>query len=120
MLLHNLTHGMMSNIENSLYLWDLSHCQNKLTKNVIIDWSIDVLLNKTTIFKNYPVILVTMQGRNNFENAEIIKVGEYEVKKHNNLIIVDATPMIRGAKFYKALKAAENSCEFLLNFIKDV
>ena len=79
-----------------------------------------MLLNKTTIFKNYPVILVTMQGRNKFENSETIKVGEYEVKKSNNLIIVDATPMIRGAKFYKALKAAENSCDFLLNFIKDV
>jgi len=35
----------MSNVENSLYLWDLSKCLNKPTKNILINWTINVMLN---------------------------------------------------------------------------
>ena len=63
LLLHNITHGVMSNVENSQYLWDLSHCKNKYTKNLIINWTIEVLLFKSlAVFQNHPVFLVTMRN----------------------------------------------------------
>ena len=58
----------MSNVENSLYLWDLSQCLNKPTKNILINWTINVMLNneigtssqnkKISIHKDLPVILI--------------------------------------------------------------
>ena len=63
----------MSNVENSLYLWDLSKCLNKPTKNIFINWTINVMLNneignqtnnvtlskKISIYKELPVILIS-------------------------------------------------------------
>ena len=74
LLLHNISHGMMSNVESSLYLWDLSQCLNKVTKNVIINWTIHALLNKSNaIFKNHPIILVSMR---NYKDYQPLMVNE--------------------------------------------
>ena len=72
LLLNNILHGIMSNVENSLYLWDLSKCLNKPTKNILINWTINVMLNneianqnnnqtqskKISIYKELPVLLI--------------------------------------------------------------
>ena len=72
-MLNNILHGIMSNVENSLYLWDLSKCLNKPTKNIFINWTINVMLNneignqtnnvtlskKISIYKELPVILIS-------------------------------------------------------------
>jgi hypothetical protein len=62
LLVHNISHGVMSNVQTSLYLWDLSQCLNKPTKNLIANWTIDVLVSKThQILKCKFTILLTMR-----------------------------------------------------------
>ena len=43
LLLHNITHGLMSNVQGSAYLYDLSYCENKVTKDLVIDYTINAL-----------------------------------------------------------------------------
>ena len=63
LLLHNICHGMMSNVETSSYLWDLSNCQNRATKNLLKQWSLDAMItNATNTYKNHPVILITSKN----------------------------------------------------------
>jgi hypothetical protein len=63
LLLHNISHGMMSNVETSAYLWDNSSCSSRATRHLLKDWSLDAMLTQaTSIYSNRPVILVTSRS----------------------------------------------------------
>lgn len=130
LLLYNLSHGLMSNVENSLYLWDLSRCVNRASKNVLINWSIDLILNKSDqVFKNHPHILVTMRnpgkefGKDiDMKSAQVIEINQNNMKfvvhKVNNLIILNAYPSLGNTnQLYTYLKTSQNPCDTLLELI---
>ena len=63
LLVHNLSHGLMSNVETSAYLWDLTNCSNRATKNMIINWSLEAMIDRAAnIYKNHPIILVSSRN----------------------------------------------------------
>lgn len=64
LLLHNVSHGIMSNVESSLYLYDLGNCLNGVSRNLIINWTMEVLLDqkKSVIFKDHPIILLNTRN----------------------------------------------------------
>ncbi len=43
-LMHNVLHGHMSNVKNSLYLLDETMCEGKKTRNVMINFNIEEML----------------------------------------------------------------------------
>jgi hypothetical protein len=55
----------MSNVENSLYLWDTSNCSDIKTKNHILTWSIDSLLQRSPI--KTKIIVFSMKGLKIYE-----------------------------------------------------
>jgi hypothetical protein len=62
-LLHNISHGMMSNVETSAYLWDNSSCTSRAARHLLKDWSLDAMLSHATnIYTNHPLILVTSRN----------------------------------------------------------
>mgnify|MGYP000923918270 CR=1 FL=1 len=52
LLIHNISHGMMSNVETSAYLWDNSLCSSRATRNLLKDWSLDAMLSQSTSIYN--------------------------------------------------------------------
>ena len=76
LLLHNISHGMMSNVETSAYLWDNSSCTSRASRNLLKDWSLDAMLSHaTTIYANHPLILVTSRNVNKDLKAMISKLN---------------------------------------------
>lgn len=43
-LLWNLAHAHISNVKQSLYVVDVSRCESKQVKNLIINWNIDEMI----------------------------------------------------------------------------
>ncbi len=43
-LMHNVMHGHMSNVKNSLFVFDESMCDGKRTRNVMINFNIEEML----------------------------------------------------------------------------
>ena len=148
LLLHNVSHGIMSNVESSLYLYDLSHCLNALSKNLLINWSAEVLLDqkKSVVFKDHPIILINtrdlrkdlftlklhLSKSNESFIEEIVLVQsqgfKLEVTKMGpKLVVIDARPQVINKKngVYarlkeEALTKKESFCAFLLQLVKDV
>lgn len=54
---------MMSNVEQSLYLYDVSQARNTVTKQAFILHCLDCMLVRTQdVFKNHPMILLTFSN----------------------------------------------------------
>jgi hypothetical protein len=43
-LMHNIVHGHLSNVKQSLYLWDETRCETRATRNVLINYNIGEML----------------------------------------------------------------------------
>lgn len=60
-LVHNICHGIMSNVGQSLYLHDTSAANNQVTKNGVARWILEsMLVKQTDVFKNHPMIVFSM------------------------------------------------------------
>ena len=76
LLLHNISHGMMSNVETSAYLWDNSSCTSRATRHLLKDWSLDAMLTQaTSIYTNHPLILITSRSIKKDLSALITKLN---------------------------------------------
>lgn len=117
-MLHNVSHGVMSNVETSLYLWDLSQCLSRATKDMLINWTVSAILNESkdatvgsSVFKDHPVILMSTRDLKrecadliSEKKAPVEKLAfeshgrEVSVIKHGNLYVLDFRPsLIRAA-----------------------
>ncbi len=43
-LMHNIVHGHMSNVKQSLYIMDETMCESKVYRNTIINFNIEEML----------------------------------------------------------------------------
>ena len=43
-LMHNVVHGHMSNVKNSLYVFDETMCEEKRTRNAVINFNVEEML----------------------------------------------------------------------------
>lgn len=63
MLLHNIMHGMMSNVQSSFYLYDVSLCLNQATKNALFNHVVEAMaVRPSDVYKGYPAILFCFKG----------------------------------------------------------
>ena len=63
LLLFNICHGMMSNVESSFYLFDVSQTNNSITKGAVVDYILECMLIKPQdTYKNYPLILFSFKS----------------------------------------------------------